>query len=80
MRENCEEVCRLKSFTLVKILTCNFCVNRESMCLLHKKRCAINAYIKTLFQVGDRLCGLVVRVSGYRSKIPGFDSRRFQIF
>jgi hypothetical protein len=25
-------------------------------------------------------CGLVVRVSGYRSRGPGFDSRRFQIF
>jgi hypothetical protein len=28
----------------------------------------------------DRLCGLAVRVSGYRSRGPGFDSRRFQIF
>jgi hypothetical protein len=28
----------------------------------------------------DRLCGLVVRVSGYRSRGPGSDSRRFQIF
>jgi hypothetical protein len=28
----------------------------------------------------DRLCGLVVRVTGYRSGGPGFDSRRFQIF
>jgi hypothetical protein len=28
----------------------------------------------------DRLCGLVVRVSGYRSRGPGFDSRRYQIF
>jgi hypothetical protein len=27
----------------------------------------------------DRLCGLLVRVSGYRSIGPGFDSRRFQI-
>jgi hypothetical protein len=27
----------------------------------------------------DRLCGIVVRVSGYRSKGPGLDSRRFQI-
>jgi hypothetical protein len=25
----------------------------------------------------DRLCGPVVRVSGYRSRCPGFDSRRF---
>jgi hypothetical protein len=28
----------------------------------------------------DRLCGLVVRVSGYTSRGPGFDFRRFQIF
>jgi hypothetical protein len=28
----------------------------------------------------DRLCGLVVRVSGYRSRGPGFDSRADQIF
>jgi hypothetical protein len=28
----------------------------------------------------DRLCGLVVRVSGYRSRDPRLDSRRYQIF
>jgi hypothetical protein len=28
----------------------------------------------------DRLCGLVVRVPGYRSRSPGFDFRRYQIF
>jgi hypothetical protein len=28
----------------------------------------------------DRLCGLVVRVSGYSCRGPRFDSRRFQIF
>jgi hypothetical protein len=27
-----------------------------------------------------RLCGLVVRVPGYRSRGPGFDYRRYQIF
>jgi hypothetical protein len=29
---------------------------------------------------GDRLCGLVVGVSSYRSRGPGFDSRPYQIF
>jgi hypothetical protein len=28
----------------------------------------------------DRLCGLVIRVPSYRSRGPGFDSRRYQIF
>jgi hypothetical protein len=28
----------------------------------------------------DRLCVLVVRVPGYRSRGPGFDSRNYQIF
>jgi hypothetical protein len=28
----------------------------------------------------DRLCGLVIRVSGYRSRGPGFDARPYQIF
>jgi hypothetical protein len=28
----------------------------------------------------DRLCGLVVRVPGYRSRGPGFDLRPYQIF
>jgi hypothetical protein len=29
---------------------------------------------------GDFLCGLVIRVPGYRSSGPGFDSRSYQIF
>jgi len=31
-------------------------------------------------QDSDRLCGLVVRVSGYRYRGPGFDPRHYQIF
>jgi hypothetical protein len=36
--------------------------------------------IKVVLRLADRLCGLVVRVSGYRSGGPGFDSRHYQIF
>jgi hypothetical protein len=36
--------------------------------------------IITSRDVIDRLCGLVVRVPGYRSWGPGFHSRRYQIF
>ena len=32
------------------------------------------------YYVPDCLCGLVVRVSGYRYRGPGFDPRRYQIF
>jgi len=36
--------------------------------------------IACLFILGSRLCGLVVRVSGYRYRGPGFDPRHYQIF
>jgi hypothetical protein len=35
---------------------------------------------RELFSTCSVLCGLVVRVPGYTSKGPGFDSRRYQIF
>jgi len=35
---------------------------------------------KNTARINDRLCGLVVRVSGYRYRGPGFDPRRYQIF
>ena len=37
-------------------------------------------YYDPLHVSRDRLCGLVVRVSGYRYRGLGFDSRRYQIF
>ena len=36
-------------------------------------------YFNCHYYVYDRLCGLVVRVSGYRYRGLGFDSRRYQI-
>jgi hypothetical protein len=32
-----------------------------------------------LFPSSGRLCGLAARAPGYRSRGPGFDSRRYQI-
>ena len=40
----------------------------------------IRANLRCVSILGDRLCGLVVRVSGYRYRGLGFDSRRYQIF
>ena len=41
----------------------------------------IHAELSTHYMYStDRLCGLVVRVSGYRYRGLGFDSRRYQIF
>ena len=39
-----------------------------------------NRHLALSFRPSDRLCGLVVRVSGYRYRGLGFDSRRYQIF
>jgi hypothetical protein len=37
-------------------------------------------FFKYLFLTKDRLCGLVVSVSGYKSRGPGIDSRPYQTF
>jgi hypothetical protein len=34
--------------------------------------------LKSFVSLKDRLCGLVVRVLGYRSRSPGFDSRHYK--
>jgi hypothetical protein len=36
--------------------------------------------VSNLKNMRGRICGLVVRVHGYRSRGPGFDSRHYQIF
>jgi hypothetical protein len=44
--------------------------------------CRLQKYVNVLmflWREYDRLCGLMVRVSGYRSRGSGFDSRRYQI-
>ena len=40
----------------------------------------LTLYLSQVTPMSDRLCGLVVRVSGYRYRGLGFDSRRYQIF
>jgi hypothetical protein len=54
------------------------------------KKCSLNLYVIPLSQYlstiklvevdYDRLCGLLARVSGYRSRGLGFDSRLYQMF
>jgi hypothetical protein len=39
-----------------------------------------NEFIYVMKKKVDRLCGLLVRVPGYRSRGPGFYSRSYQIF
>jgi hypothetical protein len=53
----------------------------HNISLLHSgPSCVVHVYIKLHSLLRDRLCGLVVRVPGYRFRGPGFDSRRYQIF
>jgi hypothetical protein len=52
-----------------------FCLNSISIRL----RKTYPEYLHVLF-APDRLLGLVVRVPGYRTKGPGFDSQRYQVF
>ena len=44
-----------------------------------KKKIVFYEFVCDVGSTCDRLCGLVVRVSGYRYRGLGFDSRRYQI-
>jgi hypothetical protein len=55
-------------------------VYSEERCDTHKYTLCAECIYKKLKHTVDRLCGLVVRVLAYRSRDPGFDSRRYQIF
>jgi hypothetical protein len=41
---------------------------------------SVDVYFRTIYDISDRLCGLVVRVRGYRSRGPWLDSLRYHIF
>jgi hypothetical protein len=42
--------------------------------------CSVGTFLPTAWCHIDLLCGLVVRVPGYRPRGPRFDSRLYQIF
>jgi len=52
----------------------------QNILLYDRLRNLTNYFKQTKRHLKDRLCGLVVRVSGYRYRGPGFDPRRYQIF
>jgi len=60
---------------LTEYFSRQFLDKKSSIQLLH-----LHFILCGLFLTSDRLCGLVVRVSGYRYRGPGFDPRRYQIF
>jgi hypothetical protein len=79
-------ICAQGSYTVrSKFRSASFCSYHRSSVktwkLLNCSMCTCtNIYLKQANEGINRLCGLVVRVPGYRSRGPGIDSRRYQIF
>ena len=64
-------------------LICNNCIVRSTVLEIFPRNFNTlkqNCKFISPVQVRDRLCGLGVRVSDYRYRGLGFDSRRYQIF
>jgi len=69
-------------------MLCDFCATLytdKRLCLLYvawldRQEINMLLYLSIYIYIYDRLCGLVVRVSGYRYRGPGFDPRPYQIF
>ena len=57
-----------------------YCNMSDGLNIENLKIIRIGGKLKRLYIKDDRLCSLVVRVSGYRYRGIGFDSRRYQIF
>jgi hypothetical protein len=68
MRDSIESY-NLKLPASIKIVTNNFNINN-----INENK------LGHFHDLTDRLCGLVVRAPGYRSRGPGFHSRRYKIF
>jgi len=70
----------------IKCITLNYVLKKydKEQEKRYIKRAGQNWKISKTYQedkiIGKASCGLMVRVSGYRYRGPGFDSRRYQIF
>jgi hypothetical protein len=53
---------------------------RKNVIHIHRREMIKYHELVLFHSVLDRLCGLVVRVRGYKSRGRGFDYRRYQIF
>jgi hypothetical protein len=75
----CTMYCDVTLTNCTVLPTENICGFLISIDYVDKIRTSKYKYI-SVCNFRDRLCGLVVRVPGYRSSGSGFDSRRYQIF
>jgi hypothetical protein len=71
-------VCGFLSFLVEFLYLCHSLFNGAVSNRVHSVVTCLTSIINVTDQSLDRLCGLVVRVSGYRSGDPGFDSRALQ--